>query len=170
MNKWLKLGFIAAMLALVAVLGFTTSTFAKGPGPQGTLSASGQGYGLNAMQDHKWGGPQNSLVAVAANVLGMKQADLVAQLNNKTIADVAKEKGVATSKIVDTFLASRVEALKSAVVSGRLTQAQADQMLATMKANVTARLNGTWTARGPVMGGGFVDANHDGVCDYYNQK
>jgi hypothetical protein len=164
MKKWLKLGVVPAILALIVVLALSASAFANGPASQDTRLASGQGYGPGNR-----GGSQNSLVAVAARVLGMSQTDLIAQLDNKTIAAVAKEKGVATSKIVDAFLAPRVEALRSAVSAGRLTQAQADQSLATMKANVTARLNNTWTPRGPGLGTGFVDANHDGICDYRNQ-
>ncbi len=117
-----------------------------------------------------WGGPQNSLVAVAAKVLGLSQTDLVAALNGgKTIADVAKDKGIATDKIVEEFLAPRVQALKSVVDAKRLTQAQADQWLATIKTHVTAQLSSKWTPRGPGMGAGFVDANNDGICDVCGQ-
>jgi hypothetical protein len=38
--------------------------------------------------------------------------------------------------------------LKQAVADGRLTQAVADTMLATMKANVEQHVNGTWQPRG----------------------
>lgn len=112
------------------------------------------------------GGPQNSLVAVAAKTLNMNASDLVAALQSgKTIADVAKEKGVATDRIVDTFIANRAQALKTAVDAKRITQAQADAALATMKANVTAHLTEKWSPRGHGLGAGFVDANKDGVCD-----
>ena len=172
MDKWVKIGTLAATLAVVAVLALGASAFAKGPALQGAPPAYGQGYGIGmgSLGGRNWGGPQNSLVAVAAKVLGMSQADLVAALGDKTIADVAKEKGVATDKIVDAFLAPRVAAHKSAVDAKRLTQAQADQLLATMKANVTAQLNNTWTPRGPGRSSGFVDANHDGICDNWNRK
>ncbi len=172
MNKWVRIGTLAAILAVVVVLALGASAFAKGPALQGTPPAYGQGYGrgMGSLGDRNWGGPQNSLVAVAAKVLGMNQADLVVALDDKTIADVAKEKGVATDKIVDTFLASRAAALKSAVDANRLTQAQADQMLATMKAHVTTQLDNQWTPRGPGRSSGFVDANHDGICDNWHQK
>ncbi len=172
MNKWVKIGTLAVALAVVAVLALSASAFAKGPALQGTPSAYGQGYGrgMGSLGGRNWGGTQNSLVAVAAKVLGMSQADLVVALDDKTIADVAKEKGVATDKIVDAFLAPRVAALKSAVDANRLTQAQADQMLATMKAHVTAQLDNLWTPGGPGRSSGFVDANHDGICDNWHQK
>ena len=169
MKKWLRIGAFTSVLALLAVLSLgATSAFARGPAQQDTPPAHGQGYGMGFMAGERWGGPQNSLIAVTARVLGINQADLVAQLKDKTIADVAKAKGVATNKIVDAFLAPRSEALKTAVDEKRLTQVQADQLLATMKTNVTAQLSHTWTPRGSGMGGGFVDADKDGVCDNRN--
>jgi ferredoxin len=49
-------------------------------------------------------------VAVAANVPGMEQTALVAELNTgKTIADVAKAKGVALGKIVTAFVQLHVD-------------------------------------------------------------
>jgi len=158
MNMWLKRGIVAAIVAIVAVLSLSISAFAQGPTSQRTAPAYGQGYGMKIgmgyASNSTWAGPQNSLVAVAANVLGMNQTDLVAELSDKTIAQVAQEKGVATDKIVDAFLAPRVAALQSAVEEGSLTQAQADQMLATMKAHVTEQLSEAWTPNGPGTGSG----------------
>ncbi|MGQ9815817.1 MAG: hypothetical protein ACUVR3_11830, partial [Candidatus Roseilinea sp.] len=86
-------------------------------------------------------GPDASLAAVAATTLNVSRTDLVAALNTgKTIANVAAEKGVALDKIVDAFIAPRVTAINNAVAAGRITQAQADAMIAAMKANVTAQL------------------------------
>ncbi|MGE5140982.1 MAG: hypothetical protein ACM3JD_16065 [Rudaea sp.] len=169
MSKWLKLGTLAALLAVVglAALG-GTAAFAQGPAPQSTAPAYGPGYGMSMGLGGRMGGAQNSLVAVAAKVLGIDQTALVTSLNGgKTIADVAQEKGVSTSKIVDEFLAPREQALKSAVDAKRITQAQADSMLAAMKANVSEQLSSKWSPRGPGLGTGFVDANGDGVCDNY---
>jgi hypothetical protein len=110
------------------------------------------------------GGPEQSLVAVAAQVLGMDQADLVAQLRSgKTIAELAGDKAGA---IVDAFITPRAERMAAMVAAGRLTQAEADQMLAAMRANVTARLSEPWSARGPGAGAGYMDADGDGVCDH----
>lgn len=158
MNRWMKRGSVAAIVAIAATIILSLSAFAKGPSPQSQATAYGPGYGMGAgmgsADNSAWAGPQNSLVAVAASMLGMKQADLVAELSSKTIAQVAQEKGVSTDKIVDAFLAPRVAALKSAVEAGRLTQAQADQMLATMKAHVTEQLSEAWTPAGPGTGNG----------------
>jgi Flp pilus assembly secretin CpaC len=109
------------------------------------------------------GGQQQSLVAVAAQVLGIPQADLIAQLQSgKTIKDVAGDK---TGAIVDAFVKARADQMAAQVSAGRLTQAQADQMLVTMRANITAQLSAAWTARGTGMGMGMGDANGDGTCD-----
>ena len=156
MNRWMKRGTLAAIVAIAALLILSLSAFAKGPTQQSQAPAYGQGYGLRVgvsnTDNSSWAGPQHSLVAVAANVLGMKQADLVVELKDKTIAQVAQEKGIATDTIVNAFLAPRVEALNNAVEAGRLTQAQTDQMLATMKTHVTEQLNEVWTPAGPGTG------------------
>jgi hypothetical protein len=140
----------SATLALIAVLSLPSLTLARGPN-------GGTGNGPGGMM----GGQQQSLVAVAAQVLGIPQADLIAQLQSgKTIKDVAGDKAGA---IVDTFVKARADQMATQVTSGRLTQAQADQMLVTMRANITAQLSTAWTARGTGMGMG--DANSDGTCD-----
>ena len=174
MSRWMKIGTMAAALAIVVLMALGTAAFAQGPAPQGTPPASGPAYGYGygmgggMMGGGMMGGRQSSLVAVAAKVLGLDQTTLVTTLNGgKTIAEVAKDKGISIDKIVDEFLAPRVAALKSSVDAKRITQAQEDSMLATMKANVTAQLNNKWTPRGPGQGTGFMDANGDGICDNY---
>ncbi len=155
-RKWMKFGVLSMALVFGLFLAASVAS-AQGPG-QGPIGPGGRGFG----------GPQNSLVAIAAQVLGMDQSTLVATLNTgKTIADVAKEKGISTDKIVDAFLAPRAETLKNAVAAGRMTQAQADAMLATMKDHVSAQLTAKYVPQGYGPGMmGFVDANNDGVCDH----
>ena len=162
-SKFLVLSGMALGLVLAAVFAFAAfaapSAYAQGPvggqgGYGGMLGAGGRG-GM--------GGPANSLVAIAAKTLGIEQADLVKALSGgQTIADVAKAKGVDTAKIVDAAIAQRAEFLKTAVTSGRLTQAQADANLAAMKTNIAAQLTAKHaTGSGPA----FTDADKDGVCD-----
>ena len=111
------------------------------------------------------GGPQQSLVAIAAQQLGIEQAELIAQLQGgKTIAQVASEKNVPLDTIVNAFVATRQARMAQAVANGRMTQAEADAMLAALRANVTARLRQPWSPQGP--GTGYTDADGDGVCDY----
>jgi hypothetical protein len=180
-SKGLQIGALAAVVAIAGVVAFSNSAMAQTPGPTQTPSYGpgagmmaggrmGNGMGMMGGRAAGIGGPANSLVAVAARTLNISQADLVTALNTgKTVADVAKDKDVALDKIVDAFIAPRVEMLKSAVAAGRLTQAQADANLATMKANISAQLNAKFTPRGggagTGMGTGFMDSDGDGVCD-----
>ena len=178
-GKFLVLGGMVLGLALAAVMVFiglaAPAAFAQGP--VGTPAPRGPGYGgmmgggfggmmggYGPMMGGTLGGPANSLVAVAAKTIGIEQADLIKALNaGQTIAHVAKSKGVATDKIVDAFVAPRVEWLATAVKDGRLTQAQADANLAAMKANTASRLTSKFT---PGNGPAFMDGDNDGVCDY----
>ncbi len=171
MSKWLKVGTVAALVAVMALVALGAgAAFAQGPAA--TPPAAGLGLHL--------GGPQNSLVAIAAKTLNISVTDLVAQLNQgKTIAEVAKSKNVDPQKIVDAVVANRTAALKAAVDAKRITQAQMDAELALVKTNVTAQINNKWQprgygmglgmgagmGRGYGMGQGFVDANNDGICD-----
>ena len=162
MNIKKVLTIVGVLAILVAALP-AGAAFAQGPSGQNPPLGLGRG---------NWGGPDNSLVAVAAKVLGMEQTALVAELNTgKTIAAVAQAKGVALDKIVTAFVQPHVEWLTQAVKDGKITQAQADQSIATMKANTTAKLSAPFTPRGNGngTGTGFVDANGDGVCDVGGQ-
>lgn len=181
----------ASALAVIAlVLAFAPGVLAQTPNPQrgngngnanGVGPAAGNGAGVgNAYQGTgmmgrgggggMMGGYQNSLIAVAAHELGMTNTELVSALGGtKSIAQVAAEHNVAVTTIVDAFLAPRVENLNAAVAAGRITQAQADQMLATMRTNVTEQVNEVWAPRGAGpgtgAGTGYVDADGDGICD-----
>ena len=158
-----KLLTIVGVLAILVAALPAGAAFAQGPSGQNPPLGLGRG---------NWGGPDNSLVAVAANVLGMEQTALVAELNTgKTIAEVAVAKSVALDKIVAAFVQPHVEWLNQAVKDSKITQAQADQSIAAMKANITAKLSAPHASapRGNGNGQGFVDANGDGVCDVCGQ-
>jgi hypothetical protein len=169
-RTWLTLAGIA--LAIVVAIAVAPSVWAQGPvGGFGSgmhraqMSDGTPGPGTGRGMRGQMGGPQQSLVAVAADTLGITQADLIAQLQGgKTIAQVAREKNVALDTIVNAFVATRQARMAQAVAAGRMTQEQADAMLATMRANVTARLNQPWSPQGP--GAGFTDEDGDGVCDH----
>ncbi|HET9222262.1 MAG TPA: hypothetical protein VFO07_07150 [Roseiflexaceae bacterium] len=179
-RMWMVVAGIA--LAIVAAIAIAPAVFAQGPaggyGPgmnraqmmDGTPGPGmGMRGGMGPMQGRRggMGGPQQSLVAVAADTLNMTQAALVTELQGgKSIAQVAAEKKVALDTIVTAFIAPRKAHLESLVADGQLTQAQMDSMLATMKTNVTTRLNQPGRAQGGGPGSGFVDEDGDGVCDH----
>jgi hypothetical protein len=87
-------------------------------------------------------------LSAAATALGLSEADLRAQLRaGKSLATVAKEKGVAVEKVVDALVAEAQQRLAGAVAAGRLTQAQADERLKDVRARITDRVNATRPAR-----------------------
>lgn len=115
---------------------------APGMGPWGMKGGGRHGRGMEG-----WG---TNLVSIAAEELGMDQADLVAELQaGRSIADVASEKGVDPQAIADAYLAQLGERLSQAVENGRITQDQADSMLEQAREHVTDQLNGTWEGCGP---------------------
>lgn len=185
-NKRIRIGGLAVGLALVGVLVFSVAAFAYGSGNVDShkwgrgIGIQGEWAGMRGNSDTfgmalgigmrgEWAGPQNSLVAIVAETLGIEQADLVAQLQDgETLADVA---GDQVDEIVDALLAARADMIAAQVENGRLTQEQADLVLETMKSEITEHLNSPFSPRGfglgdgTHMGPGFVDADGDGVCD-----
>jgi hypothetical protein len=111
------------------------------------------GFGRDGL---RFGG---ELLSVVADKLGIEVTDLRTEMQSgKTIADIAEEKGVETSAIVDAIVAAQQENLDQAVTDGRLTQEQADARLETFKTYAEAFINATTLPRGgwngmPGMGG-----------------
>lgn len=140
-NKWFKLGIVALIVAALAV---------------GAIAAYAQGGPGGYM-----GGQHDSLLTVAAEVIGIEETELVAALESgQTIAEVAEANDVAVEDIADAFVTTHEEWLATAVESGRLTQEQADLMLANMSAHVSLRLTQPFEAQGM----GFMDGGmHQGM-------
>lgn len=165
-NKWMRIGAVAMGVTLVGLMVFTSAAFAQEP-----LAGGGPGGGGGGRMRMGGGGRDTALVTVAAQVLGMNQTDLVATLNTgKTIADVAKDKGVALDKIVDAVIAARKPALDQAVTSGRLTQAQADIRLANMRTTITAQLSAQFEPRGYGDGTGVCTGTGMGPAQNRGQR
>ncbi len=128
-NKWIKVGVLTLVVALLAA---------------GAIAAYAQGPRA---------GSGSSLIAVAAEVIGIDQTELVTALQSgQTIADVAAAHDVALEAIVDAFVAPRADALASAVAAGSLSQEQADLMLANMRAHITLQLSEPFEPYGGFMG------------------
>lgn len=81
-------------------------------------------------------GPGQSLSTIAT-ALGITESDLQTAFQaGKSVADVATEQDVALDTVVAALVAEQTTALQQAVTAGRLTQEQADQQLALLKANL----------------------------------
>jgi hypothetical protein len=131
-------------VGLLALAGGSTALASKGNGhTKKTLAAS-------SGERH---GPGDELDA-AATYLGTTAASLETQLQaGKTLAQVATvTTGKSTSGLIEALVAAEKTEIAAAVTSGKLTQAQADQIGATLTLRVTALVNGTEPAGGP---GGF---------------
>ncbi len=83
------------------------------------------------------------------DVLGVSAADLRAALESgQSIADVAKAHDVAVQDVIDALVAKVQDRLDTAVANGRLTQDQADTMIAEATQHITDFVNGDATPGG----------------------
>jgi hypothetical protein len=104
----------------------------------------------------------------AASYLGLTEAELATELSGgKTLADVAKAKGKSVDGLVSALVADEKKELDAAVAAGRITKAQADEMLANAKQRFTDMVNGTLLDRGHGPLGGppgalWSDSHHGG--------
>jgi polyhydroxyalkanoate synthesis regulator phasin len=86
-------------------------------------------------------GPDH-LLSTAADYLGLTQAQLRTQLNSgKTLAQVANDRNKSVEGLVDKLVASKKARIEEAVKDGQLTRAQADEIEADLKQQVTDFVN-----------------------------
>ena len=84
----------------------------------------------------------------AASYLGITEEQLKTELEGgKTLAQVAKAHGKTAAGLVDALVAEAEKKLDAAVKAGRLTQAQANEMLAGLKDRITDLVNGRFPGR-----------------------
>jgi len=125
-----------------------TSLSVAGAPQQQQVGNGGQGFSGPRMGG---GGPHLDIVA---QTIGISQSDLFTALQSgQSMAAVAQAHNVDPQKVIDALVAQERSELTSAVSSGRLTQAQVDQIEAGLTQRITARVNGTGFD-GPPPGGG----------------
>ncbi len=148
MKKWQIATSI--VVALVAAFSLSVAAFAQGPTPPAAgRGMAGNGQAPMAGYGFRFGMNGGSLVDITAQVTGLSTADVVAELQaGKTFAQVAQAHGKTATDVVNAFVANRKAVLDQAVADGRITQANADQLLATMKANVEEHVDEAWQPRG----------------------
>lgn len=138
-HAFFALGTAAALLALAG------TAIAAGP-PQGAPRAgapkAAQGYGVMA------GGV---VMDAAAEYLGISETALAAARHSgKSLAQVALDNGKTVAGLQRALVAAFEANLDKAVAAGRLTEAQAAQVLATFESRVEALVSRTVT--GPMLG------------------
>ena len=96
------------------------------------------------------GGGRFGLTA-AAKALGISEDDLATALKHgKSIADVAKDKGVDKQKVVDAMVAAAKDAIAAQVKAGHLPQDRADTVLKDLPDHVAAFVDGKgFAGQGP---------------------
>jgi hypothetical protein len=121
------------MLGTVAGSVYAAPTAQTPPGPAAAQQNwQGRGVGYQLAE------------APAAKVLGMTVDQLHAErVAGKSLAEIAKAKGVKTDALVSAMVESRKATLDARVKAGTLTQAQADAALATMKAQISQSVDRT---------------------------
>jgi lipoate-protein ligase A len=92
------------------------------------------------------GGPK---LEAAAKVLGVTAEELKTELATKSLADVAKAKGVDITKVTDALVAEFKVHLDEEVASGKHTQAEADAKLAEFTTRVADMVNTVRPAGSP---------------------
>jgi len=103
-------------------------------------------------------------LSTAATVLGMTEADLRTALQGgQTLVQVAQDKGVAVDTLITKLVDAEKTRIAQAVTDGKLTQAQADERLADLKAEITERVNSTRTAHGDGDGDSDTDEPASGT-------
>ena len=113
----------------------------------GALPLFGDHFGIGRLGDF-------ASLDTAAGYLGMSAADLRSALaSGKSLARVAADHGKSVDGLVSALVDAEKKKLDAAVAAGKLTQAQADSLLAGVKERVTNLVNG----RGgrPFVGHGF---------------
>jgi|GEM_PF-4191464 len=140
MKKW-----IPAMLGATMIFSATSaSVFAATPTAVTQVSAaanakvSSNGYNISL--------DQNSLCSNTSlqKVLGLSKTELQKQFQaGKTLADLAKAKGISTTKVTNALLQPQLTKLASDQKSGKLTQAK----VASIKTDLTKQLNNSLTKK-----------------------
>ncbi len=137
--KRLKRGIVALVIAALAIS--VAAVAAQTPSGTTTPPAQGQDQAQPPAAGQRPGRGQRMGMGgefqVIADALGVDVATLRTEMQSgKTIADIAKEKNVELTTIVDAVVAKAQENLTTAVTDGRLTQEQADAQIALLKANL----------------------------------
>jgi hypothetical protein len=139
------LGSVVSAAVVLGVIGlFVAGTvFAQTPTPwaQAPMMAWSRAGGCGCGGGYAISGT-DTIHTVVAETLGITTEQLYAErAAGKTLAQIAKDKGVSEQQLTDAILAALKQFTDQAVKDGRITQAQADWVQAQAKAMVPLMLN-----------------------------
>ena len=87
-------------------------------------------------------------LAAAASFLGLTEAELREELQDKTLADIAKEQGKTAAGLVQHLVATQTERIDEAVADGKLSEEQAAELKADLAERMEALVDGELPRRG----------------------
>ena len=82
------------------------------------------------------------VLSTAASYLGLTEAELRDELQDKTLAEIAKSKGKSVEGLVQQLVATQTKRIDDAVADGRLTDEQATELKADLQKHMEALVNG----------------------------
>jgi len=82
------------------------------------------------------------VLSTAASYLGLTEAELRDELQDKTLAEIAKSKGKSVTGLVQQLVATQTKRIDEALEDGRLTDEQATELKADLQKHVEALVNG----------------------------
>jgi len=139
-------------------------------GAGAAVAESGHAHSNPLMHGLRGGGPggMHDDLSAAATYLGLTESELQTKLQNgKTLAQVANASdGKSVDGLVDALVAAAKKHIAADVSSGRLTQAQADQIESGLKQQITNRVNSTGSPGGPHGRGGPHRGGLDAAATY----
>lgn len=140
---------IAAALFLLAAAGSAVAATQAGPPKSPPRYGMQQGAGAGGFGIMAGG----VVMDAAADYLGMTETALAAARHDgKSLAQIAVAQGKTAAGLQQALVSAFKVKVDAAVAAGKLTQAQATQMLTTFQARVQTQINRTDT--GPVGGRG----------------
>lgn len=162
----LAAGALAPITLAVSGDASTDTTAGSGPWGDGHRHGHGErGMGHGPRGGFMGGNGPAEELAAAATALGVTQDELVASLRaGKSIAAVATDEGVSLQTVIDAIVAVEKTEIAAAVEAGRITQAQADEILPNVTAHVTDMVNRV-PGEGPGGRHGGPGGRHGGPGD-----
>lgn len=99
-----------------------------------------RGFGLRGFGPHMHGG--FATLEAAATYLGLSEAELREALRDKTLAEIAKDRGKSVDGLVKAIVAAEESRIDEAVADGRITTEQASELKSKLAEHVNALVNG----------------------------
>lgn len=94
-------------------------------------------------------------LTAAAAYLGVTEDELREQLEEKTLAQIAKDQGKSVTGLVAALVNAAEKAIDEAVADGRLTQKRADELKSKLDERIESFVNGEFAERGHGFHRGF---------------